>query len=226
MAMKKAEMEEHASEYYAHMAAARAADGKGLFRVAVQAAKAAWAHVDGMMQYEQKYQDREFTSVPAIDLVLRYAPLLLDHASLAELESLFENYRRITKKTTDNLHSRLQEGRERIWANHRLWSHLELHPETRQDALRGALGGSQEYWRSVAEAWERMGLLCRTHDGASYRLALATRMGQVVSGKCPHCGRIAQAPKAMLLEQTTCPYCHATVHFVILAQQGKAEARE
>jgi uncharacterized OB-fold protein len=69
----------------------------------------------------------------------------------------------------------------------------------------------------VAEAWERMGLVRRTPAGGSYRLALSTRTGQVVSGKCPACGHVADAPKAMFFEPMTCPACSINATFVITA---------
>ena len=71
------------------------------------------------------------------------------------------------------------------------------------------------------EAWEKMGLVERTPEpqGNSYRVALATRMGQVISAKCPSCGEIAQAPKAMFLEPTPCPHCNSAESFVFLVAE-------
>jgi hypothetical protein len=98
-----------------------------------------------------------------------------------------------------------------------MWDHLEQNPETRQDELRKSLGGEQDQWRSLAELCERMGLLQRVPQGNSYQLALCTRLGEVVPGKCPACGAISDAPKAMLLEPLICPDCHKEVSFVILS---------
>ena len=112
-----------------------------------------------------------------------------------------------------------------MWGNHSLWDHLERHPEARQDELRTVLGGDQETWRAVAERWEKMGLLRRTPEGGSYRLALITRMGQVVPGKCPTCGEVVEAPKSMFLEETTCPECTQSVQFTILST-GQTTADE
>ena len=195
--MKKEEMGQHRMEYDALMGAARAALQEGLYRDAVEAALSAWDHIDGMMQYERKYGDRDFDSIEAIDLVLRYAPLLLDSSALAKLESLLKTQRRIDKNTSESLADKLAKAESRIWDAHKLWDYLEGHAETRQDELRQILGGDQDEWRSTAEAWEKMRLARRTPEDRSYRLALSTRMGEVVSGKCPSCGAVAEAPKSL-----------------------------
>ena len=226
MAMKKAEMEHHRAEYHALMSKARAAKKEGLYREAVDAAFSSWEFIDGMMQYERRYEGREFDGIEGINVVLQYAPLLLDFDSLDKLESLLKDYRRIDKNTSESLRDRLEKGRSLMRDVHRMWDHLERHPGAMQDDLTQTLGGEQEQWQSVAEDWEKMGLLRRTPDGGSYRLALATRMGEVVPAKCSACGAVSMAPKSMLLENTTCPHCKATVSFVFIAPRTSSDAKE
>jgi hypothetical protein len=224
--MKKSEMETHHAEYYALMAEAESAERTGMFRVGVEKALSAFQHIDGMMQYERKYEEREFGSVGAIDMVLRYSPLLFYFEQLDTLEALLGEYRRIERDTEADLAAKVAEARARMWDNHRLWEHLEANPQTRQDELRRVLGGDQDYWRSVAEAWETMGLLQRIPEGGSYRLALSTRMGEVIWAKCPGCGKVAEAPKAMVLEEIECPECNSLGLFVILSRQVADDAQE
>lgn len=218
-------MAEHQELYHARMSEARAAEREGLYRKAVESALAAWEYIDGMMQYERRYDDADFASIPAIEMILKYAPLLFDFHSLEKLGGLLKECRRIEKNTSESLGDRLVRAQERMWGNHSLWDHLERHPEARQDELRTVLGGDQETWRAVAERWEKMGLLRRTPEGGSYRLALITRMGQVVPGKCPTCGEVVEAPKSMFLEETTCPECTQSVQFTILST-GQTTADE
>jgi hypothetical protein len=227
MALKKAEMEAHRREYQSRMAEAFSAERKGLYRAAVAAALSAWDFIDGMMQYERKYEERQFASVSAIDMILKYAPLLLDFRCLDRLEGLLEDFKRIERDTSDDLGERLKTARAQMWDNRRLWEHLELHPGARQDELRQVLGNDQEYWRSVCHAWDRMGLLQRIAAAGSYTLTLSTRLGQVISAKCPSCGNRAQAPKAMFLEQLECQKCGTAVLFVILSDESNDDqARE
>ncbi len=226
MAMKKAEMETHRARYQALMTKARSAEREGLYREVIDSALSSWDHVDGMMQYERRYENKEFTSIQGIEMLLKYAPLLLDFDSLDTLETLLKNYRRIDKNTSESMADKLAKARALMWDAHRLWDHLERNPESKQDKLRRVLGGDQDIWRSVAEAWGKMGLLRRTPEDGSYRLSLSTRMGGLVSAKCSSCGHVGKAPKAMFLEKMACPECRATVLFVILSTETSIDTKE
>jgi hypothetical protein len=223
LSVKKAEMDEHRAAYQALMAEARAAEGGGLYAKAVHAALAAWEHIDGMMQYERRYTEKEFASIAAIELVLKYAPFLLDFPSLDALEKLLDENRRIERNTTSGVGEKLRKARERLREFHRLWEHIEKNPDAKQDELSAILGGDQGQWRAVAEGWERMGLVRRTPDQGTYKLAISTRLGEVVRGKCSSCGELGEGPKAIFLEKTECPKCRTRVFFVILAGETPSQ---
>ncbi len=226
MAMKKAEMEAHRRKYKSLMAKAKTAKNKGVYHTAIELALSSWGYIDGMMRYERKYEEKDFDTIEAIDLVLRYAPLLLDFKSLDRLEALLKDRRQIEKNTSDVLADKLTQARTLMWDAHRLWGHLADHPQAMQSELRKELGGDQEQWRWIAEQWGEMGFVRRTPEGRSFRLALATRMGKIVSAKCSNCGDVVEAPKAMLLSELPCPECKATVPFVILSTQTAANTKE
>jgi len=219
-------MEEDRANYEAWMSRARAAEREGFYHKAVELALSSWDFIDGMMQYERKYADREFANVQGIEMVLRYAPLLLDYQTLDKLDALLKKYPRIDRLASDDIAAQLAQARQRMWDARRLWDYLEHNPDFRQDKLRQALCGDQDQWRAAAEFWERMGLVTRVPEGGSYRVALATRMGGVIPAKCPACGKIVSAPKAMFLEETGCPECLKSVLFVILPPQVSVEAKE
>jgi hypothetical protein len=222
MAMKKSEMEAHRDAYEAIQPQVWHAMAHGAFVEAIKLAKSSWPYIDGMMQWARKYEERQLASVETIDVVLRCAPLALDLHSLTELETLLREERRIDRDATDDLGRKLIEARVLLWEAHRLWSYLETHPGVRQDELRQALGGSQERWRSLAEGWEKMGLLRRAPESGSYRLTPATRMNEVVAAKCPHCGRIAEETKAAFLDELGCLECRTSSLHVILATKGES----
>jgi hypothetical protein len=224
MAMKKADLEREAAAYQHKLGLARAAQAQGMFRAAMEAAVSAWAHIDGMMQYGKRYEDAEFDRIHAIDLALTYAPLLLDFRKLDELQALLADVKRIRRNASDDIDGKVARAREQLRENHRLWGHVQRHPGFLQEDLGRTIGGDQERWRAVALSWEKMGLLSRVPEGRSYKLYLATRLGAVVSGKCPRCGEVAEAPKGMLLEPTACPGCREQVVFVLLADRLAAEA--
>lgn len=219
MAIAKAELAQHAAAYRASMEAAEAAEAKGVYRDVIRHAVSAWDYVDGMLQFANKYENREPPNVPAIDLALKYAVLLLDLKTVDACEAFLSRSKHIEKRTTDNLPGKLSVAREALWGNHRFWTHLEQSLDVRQDQLHYKLGGDPAHWRSVVKAWERMGLITRVPIGKTALLSLATRLGQVVPAKCSSCGEIAEAPKAMFLEPMSCPACKSESSFVLLPPQ-------
>ena len=216
MALKKAELLELREKYDIAMSLAREAESHGMYAIAIDRAIEAWPFIDGMMQYCRRFEETEFKSVAAIDMVLRYAPLLFNSAALEKLGAMLKAEKRIDKNASADLAAMLTKARERLWMNHRMFCHLEERPGTRQDMLRTEIGGDQDYWRSAAEAWAAMGLLRREPVSNSYRLTLVTRLGEVVWGKCPNCGDRAQAPKAMFLEALSCTACKKSGEFVFV----------
>ena len=226
MPMKKAEMEGHHEEYHRLLKAARSAERDGLYEATLERSVEACDHLDGMLQYERKYGQGDLDTVAAIDLALRYAPLVFDYEKLDKLEELLSSFKRVERNTSTSMKEKLRDARSALYENHRLWHHIEESEEPRQSQLRQALGGDQDYWRSVAEAWEKMGLLERTSEGGTYRLRLVTRLHEVVSAKCPACGEVAEGPKAMFFEESECPTCEHSVLYVLLSRPTAAHAEE
>ena len=220
MAMKKADMEIDNKAYQMLLSKAKDAEREGLLNIAMKAALESWNFIDGMMQYQRRYEQQEFTSITTIHMILRYAPLLLDAKSLDHLEELLNDYRRIERNTSDSLVEKLVESRAKLKDNHRLWHLLEYNSDVRMRNLRSELGGDQDYWRMVCERWEKMGLIIRTPVDGSYELELATRLGQLVTAKCFGCGSLVEAPKAMFFETFHCDTCESATNHVILSNSS------
>ena len=221
--MKKADMEHHTRRYDACLAEARGLERNGLYRQAMEAAFSAWEHVDGMMQYRRKYEDQGFSTIAAIEIVLKYAPLMFDFDSLDTLERMLKETRRLEKNTDECLADRLAQARRQMSNAHRLWTHLEMTGGVRQDSLRRDLGGDQTEWRQMVDVWEKMGILSREPDGGNYRLYLLTRMGAIVDAKCPACGVVHQGPKSMFLDEQRCPDCKQSGRFVLLCTNEEGD---
>src|SRR5262249_12965728 len=107
MAMTKAEMDSHRTEYYALISNARSAEEQNRYSEAIELAKFSWEHSDGMMQYERKYDQSEFISLDAFEIVLNLAPLLFDFESLNKMEEFLKSQRRIERRISDDLPDRL-----------------------------------------------------------------------------------------------------------------------
>jgi len=221
MAMTKAEMERHSTQYQTVLTDVRHAIQAGDYKKGIALAISAWDHIDGMMQYERKYGGHESVDVEAIDTVLKFAPILFDFESLDKLESLLKNQRRIEKNASANLTNLRVKATELMWDLHRLWGHLEHNPGQRQDELGRTFGGDQDRWRGLAETWEKIGLLSRIPEGDSYRLSFSTRMDEPALAKCPSCAAVGKAHKSQFLNEVSCPKCHTVVSFVLLSTDHK-----
>lgn len=221
MAKRKADLESDCILHSELMTQVRQARKEGDFLKAVEMSVSAWEYVDGMMQYERRYGGKtEYKSIDSIDFVLRFAPLIFEFKSLEQLAVLLKSQRRIDKNTCTDLAEQLDAAKSLMWDAHRMWRHLELHDQARQDELRSHLGGDQDRWRWIAGTWEEMGLIKRTPCGGSYQLAFSSRLEEKVRGKCPSCGATGSGVKTRLLEEITCPKCKTNVHFVFLLAES------
>jgi hypothetical protein len=218
MAKNKAELQSDAELYRRAVSAMRKAHNEGHVFEAIEIAVNACDYVDGMMQFERRFEERsERKDVETIHYVLQYAPLVFDPASLDKLTEILKSQKRIDKNTTADFAEELKQAFELMWDAHRLWTLLEQADEVPQDKLRVSLGGDQERWRCMAESWDRMGLIRRIPECGSYRISLTTRITAEVRGKCRECGATGKAAMGRFLEDITCPRCKKTSTFVILA---------
>jgi hypothetical protein len=224
--MAKAELEAAKVAYDQCLSRAQHAETSRRYVEAIAHAVGAWEHVDGMMRFERKYEQAAFTSLPCVELVLKYAPLVFHVASLDQLDSLLREKRSVERHTSDDIGTKLEEATALMRAAHLLWDHVERNPESRQDQLRQRLGGNQEQWRWLAERWEAMGLFHRTQDQGSCCLRLVTRLDDRVKAKCGACGAIASGHKSSFLAEQVCPGCKVTAMFVIRDDNAQTQERE
>jgi hypothetical protein len=213
--MKKSEMAEIAANYHDRVGRARHAGDDGDHAGAIKYAASAWGLVDVMLKHARA-ESKEPDSIEAFDLVAEYAPPAMDFRALNELETFLAENKRLARFAGGQPTEALAAARMLMWDGHRLWSEIEREPGLLQSSLPGRLGKSAAHWAGIISAWHKMGLIEKKPDGSSFRLSLATRLGQLVTAKCPKCGRKEEAPKAMLLDQVHCPKCRTDVSFVIL----------
>lgn len=221
----KAEMEEHRVFYHRLIEMAEAAEKQHDYRKVVQLAVTSLQYVDGMMRFEQKYEDREFERISAIDLILEYAPLMFDSESLNAVESLLKSKRRIDRDTSDDLAEKLRYARRVMWNAHRVWNDIEHHPEVRFESNRTTAGEFEASADRIVGEWQRMGIIRSSDPRLPGQFSFCTRLDESVLAKCPSCGAIARAAKTRFMTQIACPKCRARDLFVILgASRTKARA--
>lgn len=214
--MAKADLKAAQETYDALLHAAKLAEHAGRYAEVLAHCSAAWEHVDAMMRYERRYEGTEFKSVQCIDLALKYAPLLFHHQSLDAIEQLLKAQRSVERNTTDDLGQRLAEARARMRSAHRLWSHVEQRPGSKQSELHETLGGEQKQWLRLVEQWASMGLVARIISEGHCRLRLVTDLDEPIEGKCPECGAGVTEPKSRFLVPRACPRCRKTTMLVML----------
>jgi hypothetical protein len=222
--MKKAELEQHDNDYQSLMYQANAALRSNLYRDAVQFAVSAWNFIDGMIQYQRKFADKEITSIQAIDIALHYAPLLMDFETLEQLEALLHSQRRIKKSTGIDWENRLAMARAAMWEARQFWTCLEDQGTVDESSVTNFYGGHRKHWLPIAEGWIEMGLVSRVQTGTRSLLSLVTDLNQVVLAKCPSCAAVVKARKSGCLEEHHCPKCHKKNTFVILAKSPASSA--
>jgi hypothetical protein len=223
MAMTKGEMENHLQQYQMLMSKARLALKERRYIQAVEIAVTACDHIDGMMQYERKYNDKEFSKIEAIEIVTKFAPLLFDFHALEKLEALLKTQKRIEKNSEHDLVGNLGRARALMLDAHRLWNHVEKHPGCFQDALSQSLGGDHTRWQTVAELLEGIGVIHRKPEGGSCRLTFSTRFDVTANAKCRGCGALVTAERVRFLSKQTCPKCGVKEVFVILSSTRVAD---
>lgn len=217
--MKKGDLAEAKQAYEDAMSRARTHIAAERYSDAVREAVSAWKDVVGMMRYDMKFAEAEFESLECVELVVRYAPLLLDHETLAQLERLLSENRWVERKTSANLAEKLAKARSEMRVAHQLWDQVERNPGVRAAEIAARLGGEGE-WRVIAERREQMGLVRRVPEDASYRLWLAVDLSEQWIAKCERCGQLVHAAKRKLLCPNACPACGHHSHFILHGQAG------
>ncbi|MFL5244104.1 MAG: hypothetical protein ACJ8FY_18525 [Gemmataceae bacterium] len=216
--MTKAEMESHRDEYYALVAKAQTARQNGAHLQAIKSAVSSWVHIDGMMQYERKYDKTDLVHLEGVEIVLALAPYLLDFESLNQLDDLLRSQRRIEKNTSADLVENVAKARAMMRKAYDFWNFLECNSDFSQQLVNENRQRDQIDWRSIGKTWEEMGLIKRSTDEVSKDFVLATEMRAHCLAKCSSCGVVGKAAKAKFLEKMACPKCKTTAYFVILAR--------
>lgn len=214
MARTKAEVEAEHAQYTECVRAAIAALESRDVETALRHAVAAWDFVDGMMQYERRYNKAEFVSIAAIDIVLDIAPFVFDLASLNRLEALLKSQRAIVRNTTTAFRERLSVARETVRHVALIWERMaNADGHVAIDEWR-RLHCDRHIWESVTRLWLSVGLIESSGD----TLRWATRMNGITTAKCSACGVLARGPKDRLLDDAKCPSCGGRVPFVMISE--------
>jgi hypothetical protein len=164
------------------------------------------------MQYVRKYEGAETCAVEAIDIILEWAPLLLDVSVLDRLAAFLKNHRTIEKNAASDLRAGQLHARAVMWDAYTSWNEIENRDSEYKDFSGQVAESECSQRRSITDAWRRMQVVNRSS------LTFCTRVDAPSLAKCPFCGAVAKAKKKVFLEAQACPKCQTKGFFVILAR--------
>jgi predicted RNA-binding Zn-ribbon protein involved in translation (DUF1610 family) len=212
--MKKVQLEHHHQAYYEIVEAAHAHLSQHEYVRAVELASTAWGHIDGMLKYERRYENQSHDSLDAIDIVLRYAPLLFLGEALDRLGQLLQAKRTIDKHVSLDIAGELTASRTRLSLAYRLWNWIDRGGKHDDHGFQQICRDRQHV--VVLQEWSEMQLVSVSVDAGAVRAEFVTRLDAYVHGKCPSCGAKARARKRRFLSSIACPNCKADVYFTLI----------
>lgn len=213
-------MEADHAKYHDLVNKSRSADQSGDWQKAIQLSITAWESIDGMIRYASKYEGTPPSSIEAIDIVLKNAPVVLQSGSMQAVDTLLEQNKRIAR-IAPTLTDKLATARRLMAQAHRAWDCLEQNEVATLQEIRKCLGDDRLDSDSILRIWCAFGLVRHVSGG----FALVTRLASIVQAKCSHCGRSARQPKRHFLVPTACAHCRNTTDFVILAEPTESGQR-
>ena len=220
--MAKADLEFDHEEYLAALEQAQLAMRTADLADAVAHAVQSFEHVDGMMQFEKRYNDVESVAVDTVSLVIENAPLVFDNDALDKVESLLASKKRIERNAQGHLREKLAAAREAIREVGLVWDHIDRLQESTDAREWFAIPCKTARWRFIVSAWSAMGIIRPVERDGADAFEWVTRMDAATRAKCSSCGTLAKGPRVRLLEPAVCPACRQKVSFVLVGDEEPA----
>jgi len=183
-------------------------------RKALERAEAAIPFFSDSIAYQRRFLKIE-PRLPDVGRILRLAPPLFAHRTLAALQTYCDCRKKLERETIPELADRIEQARRELSHAVGLWARLfDNSPSTMSDTL------IDHTARSLCEIWRAMGVIQYQTEAASNsevgaRIVPTTQLRRNVRAKCSGCGKRGQAPTERFLEPRTCPSCKQRGWFVI-----------
>lgn len=207
---KKADLETSFRAAQAQCAEAAHAEAAGDYPRALERAESALPRLREYIAFLRRYQKVEAPHLPAVDLLLRYAPPLFARRALDAVGDWLVQGTRTERAAYPDLPDRLEVARHRLRLAVRLWPGWPA-------SAPGPAADTAEA-RQLLEFWTRLGAIARRPGTSPPGYEPVTHPERPARGKCPRCGRADEAAWADLLFPRTCPHCRARSEFVLVAR--------
>lgn len=214
--LTKADLEFQFHQFTSHAQQCEAYHRAGDFLHSLQVAGASLSFADGMLQYSKRFGSGPPKNICTAEYIMQYAPLLFHRLSLEQLDDSISASRRVAKGETWDYTHAVSMARAQMNRSRSLWNALEERGELRAQDIKTIFGNAAASTLQTAKLWMDIGLISPVSDCGSNTFRLATSLGRPCSGKCANCGEVSTAPKSLLLEETNCPNCGTSTHFVLI----------
>jgi hypothetical protein len=214
--LTKAELEWQFNQFTLHAQQCESYHRAGAFFGSLEAAAASLSFADGMLQYSKRFGNGNPKSLATADYIVYYAPLLFHRASLQRLDDCVSASRRLAKGETWDYTNAVLAARQRMELARTLWNALEEHGELGQRELTAIFGSPDRSIQHISKAWTEIAIIAPVPDRGDGSFQFTTSLGRPCDAKCANCGAVTTAPKSIFLEESECPACRTSTHFVLI----------
>ncbi|MFT3882934.1 MAG: hypothetical protein QM703_25170 [Gemmatales bacterium] len=207
----KAELEWQRTAFRTYVAQSKEALSQHQYSNAIELAIQSFAFIDGMIQYERRYEQVEDQPYPTIKTVLSYSPVLFRWKAIDEVERLLDSTKRIEKNSQIDWRAKIDHSRRLLGHALETWTNIHARNSATYD-------GDQNRRIErvfILSTWENMGYVTKPNENGDLH-SFVSNMEMRTRAKCKYCGDVCDATKATFLADIKCLKCGVTNLFVIL----------
>ncbi len=168
---------------------------------------ASFPHVVPAIKYrKQRGIEPETPDFLSFSVICKYAPLLFEHAAIASLSEFIKATRQLARDESGYLQM-VENAIDRERIARLIWNYVEQHPAPLQRDVAGQIAVGQEVVIDTLQMWEKLGLILRTHESNTFRLAFWTRPESEAEGICRGCGVRGRGLKERFWKPIKCQRC-------------------
>jgi hypothetical protein len=203
----KAELEWNANTFKTLSQQARGLIAEYNYTRAIEIALQSLQFIDGMIQYERRYNKQENVQQSTLAIILNYAPVIFHYRAIDTLEAYLLSTKRVHKTSDIDWLERIVAARQMMTSALNLWQCIEVDQDYKHI--------DNTFRVFLTDCWLRLGLIAkRTTNVAGF--AFVSSLSERFRGKCSSCGLVCDTTKETLLSDMNCPGCKVSCSMVIL----------
>lgn len=212
---KKSELEDSASAYAGFLLKVNSDVIRGDHPQIISTVIGSLPHVVGMLQFEKKYQGRQFASVEIIDLGITSAVCQLDSSFFKSLEAFLTEQKLLSKLLTADPWEGFALGTSQLATACQAWGYLDSHSPCAIQELYHICNDQTKLVDWLVYSWEQNYLVARHIANDTQFVSTFLHPDEKVTGQCPYCGASGSGKRHLFWTETNCPRCNTPVCFVV-----------